>query len=114
MNCLKCGMETPDPHVFCDSCRMEMEKYPVKPDTPVQLPLRSAPEAARRVPKRKAPPKPEEQIPRLKRLIRRLTAAVCVLVLLLGILVVVAVEYSRRQPKPVIGQNYNTVQSTTP
>lgn len=38
MGCMKCGKETTDGQVFCDSCLEVMEKYPVKPDTVVQLP----------------------------------------------------------------------------
>ena len=38
MRCMKCGKETSDSQVFCDSCLEVMEKYPVKPDTVVQLP----------------------------------------------------------------------------
>ena len=38
MNCMKCGKETADGQVFCDSCLEVMKQYPVKPDTVVQLP----------------------------------------------------------------------------
>ena len=36
MKCLKCGRETDQ--TFCQACREEMEKYPVKPGTIVLLP----------------------------------------------------------------------------
>jgi len=38
MSCMKCGKETDGGQVFCDSCLEVMERYPVKPDTVVQLP----------------------------------------------------------------------------
>lgn len=38
MGCMKCGKETDSGQVFCESCLEVMEKYPVKPDTVVQLP----------------------------------------------------------------------------
>ena len=38
MRCMKCGKETENGQVFCDSCLEVMEQYPVKPDTVVQLP----------------------------------------------------------------------------
>ena len=38
MGCMKCGKETGDGQVFCDSCLEVMAQYPVKPDTVVTLP----------------------------------------------------------------------------
>ena len=38
MGCMKCGKETGDGQVFCDSCLEVMAQYPVKPDIVVQLP----------------------------------------------------------------------------
>ena len=41
MACLKCGRETIDPQVFCNTCQEVLARYPVKPGTPVQLPIRA-------------------------------------------------------------------------
>lgn len=40
MNCLKCGKETSKNQVFCPECLADMDNYPVRPDAPVQIPLR--------------------------------------------------------------------------
>ena len=113
VNCLKCGRMVPENQVFCDACREEMANYPVKPDTPVLLPIRSQPAAAKRPQKRRTPRKPEEQILRLKRAVRRLVAVICVLVLLMGIGSAAVLGYIKRRKAPAIGQNYSTVQTTT-
>ena len=48
MSCMKCGRDTQDPQVFCDDCLQVMERYPVKPGTPIQLPKR-APRSEKKV-----------------------------------------------------------------
>ncbi len=40
MNCMRCGIEIEDPNVFCADCLADMERHPVKPGTPIQLPVR--------------------------------------------------------------------------
>ena len=89
MNCMKCGREIPQGQVFCDGCLEVMKKYPIKPDTAVQLPRRNLQSAVKKQPARRRPLSPEEQIPPLKRSIRRLKIAVAVLVLLLATALVV-------------------------
>lgn len=42
MHCMKCGKEISEEQVFCEDCLAVMEQYPVKPDTPVQIPKRPA------------------------------------------------------------------------
>ena len=79
MPCMKCGKEVSEDQVFCEECLAEMERYPVKPDTPVLLPNR-APIAPQR--KRRSQPrvrKPEEQLAALRKTNRLL----CVILLLL-------------------------------
>jgi hypothetical protein len=39
MNCIRCGREIEEPNVFCEECLQEMEKQPVNPGTPIQLPV---------------------------------------------------------------------------
>ena len=41
MQCLRCGRETEDEHVFCFLCEAVMMKHPVKPNTVVNIPERS-------------------------------------------------------------------------
>lgn len=40
MNCIRCGRETQENNTFCDACLKEMEKHPVAPGTPIQMPKR--------------------------------------------------------------------------
>ena len=37
MQCMKCGVEIPEGQVFCEKCLEIMDRYPVKPGTPVQI-----------------------------------------------------------------------------
>ena len=50
MQCMKCGLEIPDTQVFCDGCLEMMDKYPVKPGTPVNiLPRKPAEKTQRKI-----------------------------------------------------------------
>ena len=102
MKCIKCGRETDQ--TFCEKCRAEMEKYPVKPGTIVLLP-KERPANKKPQPRHQATP-PEEKLRSQRRTIRRLSRAVAVLLVLTGIAIVRLVE---RSAKPAVGQNYSTV-----
>lgn len=116
MNCLKCGNQIPDTQIFCDSCLQEMEKYPVAPDTPVQLPEQSSKEVSRRPAKRRRRVlEPEEKISRQKKVIQALSWVIAVLVLAAGIFagLVCWKIHKMNEKKPDIGQNYVAEESTT-
>lgn len=49
MNCMKCGQETVDEHVFCEKCLAVMEKYPVRPGAVVMLPRRREPSVIKKL-----------------------------------------------------------------
>ena len=40
MSCMRCGKETEADNVFCNECLEDMKRHPVKPGTPIQLPVR--------------------------------------------------------------------------
>ena len=40
MSCIRCGKEARVDQVFCEECLADMERHPVKPGTPIQLPNR--------------------------------------------------------------------------
>ena len=106
MNCLKCGKETADSHVFCDECQAEMETCPVKPGTPVHLPQRTEyqDKKARRI----APSK-SETIATLKSMIRWLTATVAILTVIICLLAGILIRTITQQNNAgVIGKNYTT------
>ena len=112
MNCLKCGRETTDDHVFCDSCRAEMEKYPVRPGTAVMLPRRQE-VVVQKKPKRRAPPSAAVQVRRLKR--QRFLLWLLVIVLVLGLSAAAAALYHlSNAPGTKPGQNYAVAETVTP
>ena len=111
MKCLKCGRETDQ--TFCQACRKEMERYPVKPGTIVQLPKDRSAAYIRRSTNWRAMVPPEEQIEKQKRTIRRLGSAVAALLVLLVGLGFVIVQLLRHPGQTPLGQNYSTVTKPT-
>lgn len=114
MKCMKCGREIGAEQVFCPECLADMEKYPVKPGTVVQLPIRNKETAAKKPPRRKIPTA-EEQIRRLKRSNRIVT---CLLALALAALLAVTSYMLWRLEEENVdilpGQNYSAEDSTVP
>jgi len=110
MTCLKCGRETDQ--TFCDLCRAEMEKYPVKPGTIVQLPKARAASGKRQQPRRQTVPL-ETRIEMQKLTIRRLSRAVAVLLALAALLGLIIFRLLRGASTRPTGQNYSTI-STKP
>ena len=82
MSCMKCGKEVSEGQVFCEECLTEMERYPVKPGTPVLLPHREilAPQRKRRNIRRIR--KPEEQLAALRSTLRLLCVILCLLLVI--------------------------------
>lgn len=114
MECLKCGKETEFDHCFCNECMEQMEKYPVKPGTPVQLPQPSARTSpAKERPKKKAASEADQ----LAKLYHRNQILVVLLLLLVTLCLFVSGLYVRacyRTPTRPTGQNYSTTQELTP
>lgn len=115
MNCLKCGKETKENQVFCETCLASMEQYPVKPDAVIHLPhVYTQPEAKKQTVRRRAL-SPEEQLVQLKKLVRRLLWAVAALVVVLGLTVGMLLYNIFSAPEAnAIGRNYTTMGSTAP
>ena len=113
MNCLKCGRELDTEQVFCNDCLLEMEKYPVKPGTVVQLPRRrEAPAPGKSFKKRISP---EEQIKSLRFRVRLLTILLIVVSTLLILLSYPAIKEILDEDY-LPGQNYTSFSQaeTTP
>lgn len=112
MNCVKCGKETEGTNVFCPDCLAEMKRYPVKPDTKIQIPARPEIPERKRTRARKER-SPEEQIASLHKLVQRLvilTACLATtLAVTLGVLVYTLVDEAvPEQPQMPMGRNYTT------
>ena len=113
MNCMKCGREIALGQVFCKDCLADMATYPIKPDTPVNLPPQTVSNPPRRSKPARKPRKPEEQVAVLRRIVLGLTLA-----LLLVCLAFAVTTYSLSQKicdhteTAPPGQNYSTIDST--
>lgn len=113
MNCMKCGRELSTEGIFCPECLADMEKYPVKPGTVLQLPSRPAASAVRKPVKRTIPP--EEQVRILSRRIRRLWGALILSALVtLAALGLALYGLHDEELQFLPGQNYSSAQSTEP
>lgn len=111
MNCLKCGRETQEGQVFCQECLLEMERFPVKPGTAIQLPKRRESTAVRRTAKRKNASL-EDQVKILRKRIRLLTVLLIFSLVLVAAFVYPTVRFLMRQPL-AMGQNYSSVTTAT-
>ena len=111
MNCMKCGREIDESQAFCAGCLEVMEKYPVKHDVVVKLPNRQH-LMQKKVTPHKRTRTPEEQIARLKRRSRRLAAALCLMILIAGVLAFLSIDVIKQlDVQRFIGQNYSTVET---
>ena len=109
MYCLKCDKETKGDDVFCEACLVVMDRFPVKPGTPVQLPVRPAASTNKAAP-RKRVISVEERLQRMKRSIKSLTLALVASLLALALTVSMLVQFvSQTREEDAIGKNYNTV-----
>ena len=115
MNCMKCGREIALGQAFCKDCLADMEQYPVKPGTPIQLPQQSTVHGGRRPTHPHKVKKPEEQLVRLRKLVKLQTLALFILVLLLLVSGLYSLKKLRSQEQPLHpGQNYSTAEPTVP
>lgn len=112
MGCLKCGRDTISEQVFCPDCLAEMQKYPVRPGTVVQLPSRKHSSAVKKVMKRRTVPL-DDQVKILKKRVRTLTLLLIVATAIAIAMSVPAVEHLMENHFK-IGQNYTTVTATEP
>ena len=111
MNCMKCGREIPEGQVFCEDCLAEMEKYPIKPGTIVQIPVQP-PVTEIRKPRYPRKRTPEERIRRLHLALRVLLGVTAGLLIALVITIHLLAQAMRQQHTLPVGQNYSTSQAT--
>ena len=107
MNCMKCGKEIKEPQVFCDSCLATMEKYPVKSNIRVQVPVRPVVEV--KASAKKEPPSLEVQLQRLRRQNKHLFVALLCSVFALALAVVLLFHAPpSERASNNLGRNYTT------
>lgn len=80
MSCMRCGKETDENQVFCAECLADMERHPVKPGTPIQLPTRRESGTTKRHSFRVAASKWQDKIFLLKYIIFWMTVLIVLLV----------------------------------
>ena len=108
MGCLKCGAETDSGQVFCRACLEDMQQYPVKPDTAIQLPRRDEQHAEKAQAIRREPTA-KEQVVRLRTAIKWLLAVIALLSVLLCLTGVLLIHTLNTQPADNnLGKNYTT------
>ena len=109
MRCMRCGEEIQAGAAFCPRCLEEMEKFPVKPGTPVILP--PPPKPVQKTATRSK--RPEEEIRALRRWVKLLLAAVAVLLAALTVVTFLLVKSRMKGMETVpIGKNYSTTEET--
>lgn len=116
MECIKCGKKTTGTSVFCEDCLSTMADYPVKPGTAVYLPNRTEPAEPKpaliRPTKEKSP---EEQLTRLRKLLRVLliclVTVTVALAISLGAICNLLTETTEPEAEPLVlpsRRNYTT------
>ena len=115
MNCMKCGREIDETQVFCPECLAEMEKYPVKPGTVVQLPVRPKEAPVRKNPRRRPQLSQEEQIKQLRKRVWGLRILLALtMVLLITVTGFLIWRMNKEDVTILPGQNYITEETTEP
>lgn len=109
MYCLKCGKEVYEDQVFCSDCLSLMEKYPVKPGTAILLPRRREGNVASRPVSRRKTLTAEEQIRKLRRIVRNLVILWVITFLMLCAMSFPGIAYLMEQERFGLGQNYSLI-----
>ena len=113
MHCMKCGRKIEDQKVFCADCLTDMEKFPVKPDSTVYIPVRPTVPAAKKKSRRTRELRPEEQLRQLKLTVRGLSIALVVCIVAFAISTGIMLKLlSDQSNNNSIGQNYTTIGQT--
>ena len=113
MNCMKCGISINEEQVFCDQCLQDMQRYPVKPNVQVTIPVRPVVSATKKRNRRHRGSMQDEQVRRLRFKLRLAHAALIVVLIAFFALAAIMVKYlSDNRTEYVPGQNYNTMPST--
>lgn len=111
MNCMKCGVEIEEQNVFCSSCLEDMSRYPVAPETVVQLPQRQ--KHHKKVP-RKHTPTAEELLKRAKNQIGWMYVILVIVVFVAIVFAFIAFDLQHKYDfSNILGQNYSIVENFT-
>lgn len=92
MTCLRCGRKTDENQIFCQECLEVMEKQPVKPDTPIQIPNRFGRTVQKRTNAKNITKKGEKKLFRLRSAIFWLVLLAIVLAAALALCICVMLQ----------------------
>ncbi len=112
---MKCGREIDEAQVFCPECLTEMEKYPVKPGTVVQLPARPKVAPVRKNTRRRPQLNQDEQIKHLKKRVWILRSLLALTMALLITATSFLIWRMNKEDVTILpGQNYTPEETTEP
>ena len=115
MYCMKCGVSIGDSQVFCENCQKDMDRYPVKPNVQVSIPVRPVASASKKRSRRQRGTAQDEQIRTLRIKLRLAHTALIVVLLAFFALAAIMVKYLSEAPDQYnAGQNYSTMPATDP
>jgi len=108
VNCIKCGRDLRGEQVFCRECQENMEHYPIKPGTAVQLPAHAPqPEAKAKPIRSKKNLSAEAQLRKQRVTIRLLILTLAAVLLAFMATAVLSLHLlDQRDQQSRIGQNY--------
>ena len=113
MFCMRCGVSVSESEVFCEDCRKDMERYPVKPNVQVSIPVRPAASVSKKRSRRQRASAQEEQLRILRVKLRLAHTALIIVMLAFFALAAIMVKYLSETPEqPPSGQRYSTMPST--
>ena len=112
MYCLKCGREVEDQQVYCAGCLEIMDRYPVKPGTPVQLPKKN-PIAAQKKQNRRNAPSMEDQLRHLRRIVKTLVLLLLAVSLVAGYFIYQYFQPEQVSDEPSPGQSWSVAVDET-
>ena len=115
MNCIKCGVSVPESQVFCDRCLEDMQKYPIKPNIVVTLPIHSSVAPVKKRSRRQKNTPQEDQLRRMRFKLRLAHITLIVVLACFFVVVGMMLKYLSEPDKEYApGQNYGTMVSTDP
>lgn len=111
MNCIKCGREIDEQNVFCPGCLEDMARYPVAPETVVQLPQQQ--KHHKKAP-RKHTPTAEELLKRARNQIGWMYVIMVLIIFMTVVFAFIAFDLQNKYDfSNILGQNYSIVDQFT-
>lgn len=108
MTCMKCGRVIGEDQVFCNDCLAEMEKEPIRIETPVVIPTQPLKSANLH---RRPVINPEEELKRMQKFNQNLILVLVLLVTLVILLGIMLYDKQFWAAMEGLGQNYSVIET---